>query len=798
MQTVGKKVVSVILSLVMIIGIMAVGGESLKATAAGYDPDAAISYAKSHWNDGSGDCQAFLKACLKAGGVTITAGGCLAVKNALVNGGYGTLYKLTASGNNYKFSDNSGKVSKGDPLFFVCTTCGGVSSSSAWPHVALCGEGVDGYITDYAHNSAHNGATHKLWKDLGHSSHPNHTMEVYAFHMNTSSTPTTPTGHNPQGCVESIEGRTGCVWVRGWVFDLDAPHISTDIHVYIGGDSSCGEGHVFNACVSRPDVDSVYKVGEYHGYDCIVYTNLSGTLPVYIYGINLEGGDNILLGSGTVTITPDTTAPTATEYGIIETTQDGFTVYCYFDDNVGVTRVQFPTWTPWQGGNNGQDDLIWYEGNFNPDGKSAWARIPISNHNNELGAYTTHIYVWDAAGNCSQYAMGIVVERDAPVISDVVVSDITSAGYTVTCTVTDENCLSRVQFPSWHVWEEDLVWHDGYVSGSSASCRVNISDHGNATGAYTTHIYAWDIWGNVGSINAGTVYVPSESERHTVTYNSNGGTGAPASQSGYVNPSMSIALSKTIPTREGYTFAGWNTQADGLGTNYAPGASYAAEADVTLYAQWIANTPVVSPATGSGTVVDESTHFIYGLSVGAAQGCVAVTDGTVSYEYSNTKQALGTGTKVNVYNNDNLLVDSYTVVVFGDVDGDSWYDGTDAYYVKLAAMGMIPATALTEAQRMAADCNHDGTVDNADAALLEQAGLLLANVDQTLPSEELQTDSVYLEYCSLIDQTVEIIEPDQPTVDQPAQAVEQPAAQSVWGWIKTLFTIVLNWLLRVF
>ena len=119
--------------------------------------------------------------------------------------------------------------------------------------------------------------------------------------------------------------------------------------------------------------------------------------------------------------------------------------------------------------------------------------------------------------------------------------------------------------------------------------------------------------------------------------------------------------------------------------------------------------------------------------------------------------------------------------------------------MNLVANGMVEQSALTEAQRAAADCNHDGTVDNADVALLEQAGLLLANVDQTMPQEELQTDSVYLEYCSLIDQTVEIIEPDQPAVDQPAQAAEpQPAAQSVWGWIKALLTIVLNWLLRVF
>ena len=185
----GKKLLSILLCLIMLLGIYATSG-NVTANATGYDPNAALAYAKNHWNDGKGDCQAFVKACLKAGGVTITSGGCYNVYKALKNGGYGTLYKLTSTGNQYKFSDNSGKVSKGDPMFFVCTTCGGTSSSSAWPHVVLCGEGSGGYITDYAHNSAHNGATHKLWKDLGHSSHPNHTMEVYSFHMNAS--PQTP------------------------------------------------------------------------------------------------------------------------------------------------------------------------------------------------------------------------------------------------------------------------------------------------------------------------------------------------------------------------------------------------------------------------------------------------------------------------------------------------------------------------------------------------------------------------------------------------------------------------------
>ena len=94
---------------------------------------------------------------------------------------------------------------------------------------------------------------------------------------------------------------------------------------------------------------------------------------------------------------------------------------------------------------------------------------------------------------------------------------------------------------------------------------------------------------------------------------------------------------------------------------------------------------------------------------------------------------------------------------------------------------------------MAADANHDGNIDVADVALLEQAGLLLNDIDQTAPQEELETNSVYLEYCGLIDQSIEILEPVQMT-----QAEKTPTAQTVLGWLKALFAFVLNWLLRIF
>jgi uncharacterized protein (TIGR02145 family)/uncharacterized repeat protein (TIGR02543 family) len=71
---------------------------------------------------------------------------------------------------------------------------------------------------------------------------------------------------------------------------------------------------------------------------------------------------------------------------------------------------------------------------------------------------------------------------------------------------------------------------------------------------------------------------------YTVTYNANGGTGAPGNQTKTLG--VTLTLSTDVPTREGYTFASWNTSANGSGTSYVPGASYTDNVGVTLYAQW--------------------------------------------------------------------------------------------------------------------------------------------------------------------------------------------------------------------
>ena len=71
---------------------------------------------------------------------------------------------------------------------------------------------------------------------------------------------------------------------------------------------------------------------------------------------------------------------------------------------------------------------------------------------------------------------------------------------------------------------------------------------------------------------------------YTVTYNANGGSGAPSNQTKWHG--TNITLSTAEPTRADYNFIGWATSADATTAEYQPGATYTGNANLTLYAVW--------------------------------------------------------------------------------------------------------------------------------------------------------------------------------------------------------------------
>ena len=169
-----KRVLSVCLAAVIAVSVT-VGGANV-ASAATYDPSAAVAYAAAHWNDGKGECAEFVRDCLRAGGLTsLTSINTSGLMNQIINAGYGERYRLVESSDGkFLMSDNSAILAPGDPIIFYCATCG------FYPHLLLCGTGSGGYVTYYAHNNAANNKV--LWANVG-GSHKYHNNYAFSIHM---------------------------------------------------------------------------------------------------------------------------------------------------------------------------------------------------------------------------------------------------------------------------------------------------------------------------------------------------------------------------------------------------------------------------------------------------------------------------------------------------------------------------------------------------------------------------------------------------------------------------------------
>lgn len=71
---------------------------------------------------------------------------------------------------------------------------------------------------------------------------------------------------------------------------------------------------------------------------------------------------------------------------------------------------------------------------------------------------------------------------------------------------------------------------------------------------------------------------------YTIKYKANGGNGAPVDQ--YKAYGKSITLSSTIPTKDDYTFQGWDISSTATTVIYEAGDTYKVNDDITLYAVW--------------------------------------------------------------------------------------------------------------------------------------------------------------------------------------------------------------------
>lgn len=218
----------------------------------------------------------------------------------------------------------------------------------------------------------------------------------------------------------------------------------------------------------------------------------------------------------------------------------------------------------------------------------------------------------------------------------------------------------------------------------------------------------------------------------TVVFSLNGGTGTvPAILNGLSGDAVVLPAQGDI-SKPGCHFLGWAKSASAL----TPLASYAMETrNRTLYAVWSV-IPQLGARAGSTAVFDTQNGYIYGLATGLTKTAfentfVSIT-GNGRLEYAPDTGSIGTGTTVSVIDNmTGLAVQTFTVIIFGDLNGDGSVDSIDAGKAVDFENYMVPWDPADDTLYIkAGDLNGDGSVDSLDAGKIVDAENYMISINQ--------------------------------------------------------------------
>ena len=167
----------------------------------------------------------------------------------------------------------------------------------------------------------------------------------------------------------------------------------------------------------------------------------------------------------------------------------------------GVREVKVPIWsTP------NQSDLVWYKAQKQADG-SYVLHMNIKNHKNHRGTYMTHVYMYNNRGQQTAIALN---NTNLPAIPDTLKAQIKNVNkeagsYDVVIQAASQQGIARVEVPTWSTANQsDLVWYKATKQADgSYIVHMNIKNHKNNRGNYTSHVYLWHPDGSNTAISLG-------------------------------------------------------------------------------------------------------------------------------------------------------------------------------------------------------------------------------------------------------------------------------------------------------
>lgn len=206
--------------------------------------------------------------------------------------------------------------------------------------------------------------------------------------------------------------------------------------------------------------------------------------------------------------------------------------------------------------------------------------------------------------------------------------------FTVTVTLLDESCLEREGYTLLGWDTSRTISEPKYKPGKTYTFTRSDFD------AYFQHIELYAIW---------------KENDFTITYDANGGDNAPAMQ--IKKKKVSATISEDIPTRAGYTFLGWATEANSEKVMFKSGDKYKEDASLTLYAVW---EPVQYTVTYN---IDGNTNKVGTQSVNSDEGVSATNytpkkKGYTFVGWSTEKD----GTKVNYFAGNYIVINHNTTL----------------------------------------------------------------------------------------------------------------------------------------
>ena len=128
-------------------------------------------------------------------------------------------------------------------------------------------------------------------------------------------------------------------------------------------------------------------------------------------------------------------------------------------------------------------------------------------------------------------------------------------------------------------------------------------------------------------------------------------------------------------------------------------------------------------------IIDKDNNYVYsfytdtsdvwlGYDVIDLNDYIDVENGSIEF-IQNEYSTYSTGAKIILKDKDGKVAQKYTVIIFGDIDGDGWSDGSDITVVDFYLMFGNEKSGLKKCQIFAADVNRDGKVNQDDIKILD-------------------------------------------------------------------------------